>query len=302
MPYENPGRSFVEKFGVVTSAEGVLLYAQYLRREAGLTDDPPIDLGKIYDRFGVPPPKRRPLPNLQGLLVDPENGIILVNDDDMPPRQRFTEAHELMEILFSSLPHGKGWAGRQGAGVFKQEAKENLCNAGAAELLMPRASFGLYVRRLGVSYSTARQLAMLYQVSTSASLVHMVRVGPGRHVIVLWRMKNKPTEIRKPPPASQLSLSGMPGLAQTPQRLRVEWAFGGPSAPFIPIDKSIPEDSSIYCAWRCGIFTNGEDLLDLAGLPGTWKCENQPFDVERHRYVISLLHAPGDSGCGAAER
>jgi len=302
MPYENPGQSFIEEFGEITSADGVLLFAEYLRRESGLTVTPPIDLGRIYDRFGIPLPKRQPLPNLQGLLVDPEGGIILINDHDFPLRQRFTEAHELMEVLFSALTPGKGWAARQRVGVFKQQAKEKLCNAGAAELLMPRDSFGLHVRRLGVSQSTARQLAILYQVSTTASLVQMVRVGPGCHAIVLWRMKNKPTEMRKTSPANQLSLSGMLGPAQIPQKLRVEWAFGGPGAPYIPMDKSVPEDSSIHCAWKCGTFTTGEDHLDLGGLIGTWKCENQPSEMGEQRCVASLLHAPGDSGCCPAER
>ena len=298
MPYTNPGESFIHQFGPPESIDDVISYARYLREESGIAAVPPIDLAKIYARFDIPPPKRTPLPDLQGMLLDPESGLILINEDDLATRQRFTEAHELMEILFTSLPCSKGWAARR-IGVFKTEVKERLCNEGAAELLMPYATFAPRVRQAGVSYQTARQLAVEFRISITAALVRAARVGPGLHAVVLWRMKNKPTEIRAQGSSEQLSLFADHPMAVSPKKLRVEWTLSGPMIPYIPRDKSVPEDSSIYKAWQDGVYTTGQDNLELGKAKGTFRSENQPFESQGERCVLSLLHLPNDEEHGA---
>jgi len=297
LEYTNPGRVFVEKFGPPQSAEDVVHYVRFLREEAGVGTEPPVDLVRIYDRFGIQTPKRAPLPDLQGLLLNPETGLIIVNDGDPVTRQRFTEAHELMELLFSALPAGRGWAARR-VGGFRSNVKENLCNEGAAELLMPWAAFVPRICRSGVSYHTAWQLTCEFQVSTTAALVQMVRAGPGRHAAVLWRMKNKPTELRAQGLANQPSLFGDPLEGVPSKKLRIEWAWNGPEMPYLPTDKSVPEGTSIYAAWRDQVFTTGEDTLDLGTVKGVFRCENHPFDRKGERFVLSLLHLPGDMDCG----
>jgi hypothetical protein len=155
----------------VNCRDDVLRYVSFLREESGLGMQPPIDLARIYARFQMPTPKRAALPDLQGLLVNPEQGIVLINENDPETRQRFTEGHELVECLFAALPSGKGWAARQ-TGSFKHNIKERLCNDGAAELLMPQSTFGPRVLALGVSFSAGRQLATEFQVSTTAAPVN----------------------------------------------------------------------------------------------------------------------------------
>lgn len=275
-------------------------YVHFLMEEASIAPCPPIDLGRIYDRFGIKP-KYSPLPdNQQGLLVNPERGLVLINEDDPATRQRFSEAHELIEYLFSCLPSGGGWASRR-AGPFKQTTKERLCQAGAAELLMPRDSFLPRLLAAGVSYQTARQLADEFRVSAMAALIQMVQLGPGLHGIVLWRMKNKPTEIRRRTPPNQRSLfNDAPRVVDPPPKLRVEWSWNGPRAPYIPPHKSAPDECSIYQAWRDGTFTIGEDNLDLGRIRGVCRCENKPVQIEGQRQVLSLLHLPGDIGCRTA--
>jgi hypothetical protein len=295
--YINPGELFVKKVGPVESGNDVRRFAAFLREEAGLGIEPPIDLAKIYARFGMETPERIRLPNQQGLLVNPEMGLIIINEDDPGTRQRFTEAHELVELLFYALPTGKGWASRQ-AGNFKHNVKERLCNEVAAELLMPQASFARRVRNLGVSYQTARQLASDFEVSVTAALVQMARVGPGRHAVVLWRMKHKPTEIRGRVSQNQLPLFEDFPVQELPKKLRVEWTMNGPGVPYIPVDKSVPDDCSIQKTWLDGVFTVGEDYLDLGSIQGTFRCESKPFEIESERQVLSLLHLPGDAACG----
>ncbi|MBN1316700.1 MAG: ImmA/IrrE family metallo-endopeptidase [Anaerolineales bacterium] len=279
------------------SADDVSRFANFLREEAGLTVDPPIDLIKIYDRFDMPTPVRASLPSGQGLLLNPDVGLIILNEEDPILRQRFTEAHELIELLFAALPEGRGWAARQ-TGPFKHNTKERLCNAGAAELLMPQASFLPRVEHQGVLFQTARNLAPEFEVSLTAALVRIAQVGPGRHAVVLWRIKNKPIEIRHKIPTNQLPLFDFAPTNLPPKKLRVEWSLGAPRTSYIPPDKSVPEDSSIYTAWRDGAFTVGEEHLDLGSVSGHFKCESQPFDSEGERMVLSLLHLPGDAQCG----
>lgn len=294
--FTNPGQSFVERFGPAQSGDDALHYVRFLREEAELSDNPPIDLAQIYARFQMPAPKRISLPNLQGMLLDPECGVILINHDDPASRQRFTEGHELMEFLFSALPSGKGWASHQ-TGVFKHDAKERLCNEGAAELLMPRSTFLQRVLQLGVSFETGRRLAREYEVSTTAALVQMARLTPGYHAVVLWQMKNKPTEIKAKVSPYQLGLFGQVSEIDYPKKLRVEWSLGGSPTNYIPHDKSVPEDSSVYAAWRDKRFTNGKDILALGSTTGKFQCENQPFESDGEYCVISLLHFPGDTWC-----
>ena len=293
MEYINPGVLFTRRFGAPASVDDVMEYVRFLREETGMTIEPPVDLALIYERFGVPIPKRAALTDLQGLLANPERGIILINSADLPSRQRFTEGHELMELLFSALSQGSSGASRR-SGVFKQSAKERLCNEGSAELLMPRSSLVPRVCRVGVSYQTAQRIASEYGVSMTAALVQMVRVGPGRHAVVLWRMKNKPSEIRNTPGVNQLQLfEELPQQAFS-KKLRVEWVLSGRAAPYVPAHKSIPTDSSVYAAWRDGVFTVGEDYLDLSTVRGHFRSESQPFEIEGDRQVLSLLHLPGD--------
>jgi Zn-dependent peptidase ImmA (M78 family) len=294
--YTHPGRLFIERFGPVEGPESIKQYVAFLRKEAEIGTRPPLNLAAIFQRFGIPVPKRAALPGQQGLLINSDLGIILIEERDLETRQRFSEAHELVELLFAAMPTRNNAYNRD-VGNFKYAAKERLCNEGAAELLMPAASYLPRIDRLGVSFETGRLLASEYEVSLSAALVHMTKIGPGRHAVVLWIMKNKPTEIRNRVPDNQLALIDIPLERVAPKKLRVEWAFTGPGVSYIPTDKSVPEDSSIYSAWLGRNFTSGADRLELGSIRGTCYSENLPFEVDGEWSVLSLLHLPGDAVC-----
>ena len=304
--YEHPGRLFIGRAGVPETEAGVLEYANFLRSESGLSDLPPVDLGPIYSRFGIPEPRRATLPAQQGLLMNPEAGLIIINELDIPTRQRFTEAHELMELLFAAFKTGGGWAARQ-HGPFKRAAKENLCNRGAAELLMPRTSFLPRIHDLGSSFGTARRLAEEYSVSTTAALVQMARIGPGSHAVSVWAWAHKPSELRQLSGGRQLSLFGIPADATPRKRLRLAWSIPSDRGPYLPRYKSVPEQSKVYEAWESGEDTEGVDYLALGQVTGHFYSENHPFETDGERMVISLLHLPTDLRCsrrseGLAER
>lgn len=295
--HAHPGRLFVNQYGLVNGPEDVERYAAFLRSEAGVDGEPPVDLAAIRQGFGVPTPQRVVLAGQQGVLLDPEAGLILIEERDRPTRQRFTEAHELIEVLFAAMPTRPNAYGRD-VGNFKHLTKERLCNAGAAELLMPAVTFLPRVRQLGVSFDTARALAVEYGVSLAASLIRMATIGPGRHAVVLWRIKNKPSEIKSQVPENQPALIEMPLVRIAQQKLRVEWSFPRDEKLFIPKDKSVSDDTLVHVAWRDHCFTAGTEHLDLGTVHGAFYSENQPFETEEGWQVISLLHLPGDDGCG----
>ncbi len=281
----------------IEDQDGVMRYVEFLRTEAALGVAPPIDLNKLYDRFQMPVPTRDQL-DQAGILLDAETGLIVISEDDPKTRQRFSEAHEIIEMLIAALPKGKGWHSRRN-GIFDPRAKENLCNTGAAELLMPKSSFMPRVRSIGVSYQSGRRLAREYDVSITAALVQMVRVGPGRHSVVLWRMKNKPTEMNNKVAATQLTLFGE-NIADMPKKkLRVEWSFKSSNAYHIPMDKSVPDDCPITAAWQNHVFTDSECMLDLGNGRSLIRCENNPLERDGETMVLSLIHLSGDSDCNA---
>lgn len=287
MGYEHPGELFLGQYNTIDSHQDVLQYAVFLRKEAGVGADPPIDLNKIYGRFEMPKPGRVALPRQQGLLLDAEKGLILVNSTDPYTRQRFSEAHELIELLFSVLPVSNSRLFNR-VGNFKPGVKETLCNEGAAELLMPRESFRPAVAMNGISYQTAQSLAPRFQVSTAAALVHMTRLSPACHAVVLFRMKNKPSEVRAKVADEQMSIFGERTEALPVKKLRVEWSLRSAKMPYIPTHKSVSEDSLVYDAWVSGSCTSGDEY-GLLGISPRIYCENHPFQVDDEKQVLSLL-------------
>jgi IrrE N-terminal-like domain len=273
--YRNPGQAYLQRYTALHSEEDVLQYVDFLREEAGLSDRPPIDLSCIYAHFGMPIPIRAPLDQQQGILVDSKTGIILIKEDDPIARQRFTEGHELMELLFAAqadlhqtcyLPN---WSERH---------KEHLCDRGSAELLMPTSSFVAHLHLLGISIATGRSLATLYQTSLLATLIRMIRLGSGNCAIVVWRIAHKPSEAKKRPP-------------QPAPKLRIWWSIPTHdwSGGYIPKDKSIVDNSIISQVHKFGQAQQGHEILCWAGCTIACHIEAISIAIGEETCVLSLL-------------
>lgn len=292
MGYVSPGRLYLEKRKTIETFDDVLAYAEFLREEAGLNGVLPVDLNKIFERFEIPEPKSAPLPQQQGLLLDAERGIIVINSRDPEKRQKFTKAHELTEILFDVLPQGKdlfGGGRLDRPGGFKKSTKEFLCNWTAANLLMPTSFVNDQIEKLGANFDCARSITDKCEVSLSAALVQVSRNSKDGLSVVLWRMKNKPTELQNRPPTGQMSMFNTENLLPA-KKLRVEWCLGGLNSPFVPKDKSTEESSLIYQAWETNTLTSGRDLMTFDNRNSEWySSENMPFTLNDERFVISLM-------------
>lgn len=182
--YQHPGYAFLNRYGSLQTEADVFHYVDFLRESAWLECRPPVDLTNIYAAFGMPIPLRVPLEDQQGVLLNSSTGIILIREGDPIVRQRFTEGHELMELLFDAqfdvvqelnLPN------------WDEVRKEKLCDAGAAELLMPKSLFRSHIQHLGTSMETARSLSRIYRTSLIATLIRMVELTQGEYAIALWK-------------------------------------------------------------------------------------------------------------------
>ena len=47
-PYENPGKLFIDKYGLPHDIDDILKYTDFLYQQSKLNDQPPIDLTKIF--------------------------------------------------------------------------------------------------------------------------------------------------------------------------------------------------------------------------------------------------------------
>ncbi len=182
--YQHPGYAFLNRYGSLQTEADVFHYVDFLRESAQLDCRPPVDFTNIYAAFGMPIPLRVPLEDQQGVLLNSSTGIILIREGDPIVRQRFTEGHELIELLFDAqfdvvqelnLPN------------WDEVRKEKLCDAGAAELLMPKSLFRSHIQHLGTSMETARSLSRIYRTSLIATLIRMIELTSGEYAIALWK-------------------------------------------------------------------------------------------------------------------
>jgi hypothetical protein len=285
--YENPAKLFLEHHWVDT-IDDIVAYADFLRSESGVDAAPPIDLLRIITRFGMHAPLYAQLHQQQGLIV-PYHGIpqIIINGTDKPTRQRFTQAHELIELLFLELP-GDFRIDRLKSSIFGTK-KEKICQIGAANLLMPEESFKFKGYQMGISFQTAELLADEYKVSLIASLLRLADVFSNKAAVVLWKMKNKPSELKKEISSEQFIMPGFDATALPSPKLRVEWCYGKFNNHFIPDDKSIPWDSSVYCAWESGTYTEGEEIIPFPRYNHNVIIENKPISINDEKLILSLI-------------
>ncbi|MEO0489971.1 MAG: ImmA/IrrE family metallo-endopeptidase [Cyanobacteria bacterium J06635_15] len=277
-PYCHPGQAFLSRCEWAEAAQMAMAYVAFLRSESGLTDQPPIDLAAIYRHFGMPEPLRAPLVDQQGILVDSNAGLILIKADDPVVRQRFTEGHELMELLFDAWE--QTLAGQ--SPDWQAEEKERWCDRGAAELLMPKSSFVPQLQTLGMSLQAGQTLAKLYTTSLMATLLHMIQHTVGSHALVMWHPAHSRQELTHFEAAKSLP----------PKKLRVWWRSCSPgwTGGFIPKNKSIADDSLIAKAYTTKQIHAGSGQINLGYQAVHCDIEALPVQMGDKGCVLCLLH------------
>lgn len=276
-PYCHPGIAFLSQRDWTDAIQMIQAYGAFLRAEAGLNDEPPVALSQIYRHFGMPEPLRAPLVDQQGILVDGNAGLILIKADDPVVRQRFTEGHELMELLFDAREQELGEQPLD----WPVEDKERWCDRGAAELLMPRSSFIPRVQALGMSLQTGQTLAQLYTTSLMATLLHMVQHTPGSHALVMWHLAHSAQDLAHGDETKPLP----------PKKLRIGWrsCSSGWTGGFIPKNKSITSRSLIAKTHITKQPHSGSEVINLGYRSLQCTAEAMPIQLGDKCCVLSLL-------------
>jgi hypothetical protein len=288
--YQNPGELFIEKFGVPRDIDDVIRYADFLREAAGVGDWPAIDLTRIFERFGIQS-HRVPLVDQQG-SSDGLLGLMLIKEDDSAARQRFSEAHELIELLFYEYKQRPEW--KESVFAASEKIKERACQKGAAALVMPRSSFVPAMLERGFSFDGASGLAAVYGTSLLATIYQMLDEYEDERLLVVWRLALKPTEVVS---GGQAGLAGNdaaagPDEAAGPQRrLRIWWTArsAGARNDFIPAHQSAAEDSVVARCYGCGERLSGGERFRLKGIDGRYQVEAKRVNIGEEMCVLSLL-------------
>lgn len=287
----NPAVTFLRTVRCQNAKELIEEYATFLLRESG-TYDLPVQLERVRQYLALPV-HRQELGSDQRGFTTPDLRIYL-NATDWRTVQKFTLAHELVEVLFLALKAGYAddWLSDR-AFTTLCDNKERFCDSGAADLIMPRPLFTDLVLQRRLSFDWAQDVAARCEVSLTATLWRIIESGAVPVLLVFWRHKHSPTEF-VPSAVGQGNLFGPPEAMDPPKKMRVERVFSPPDFPYIPPDKSVPLQTSIHRAFEEGTILAGYEDLDLVGLRGRYFVESRPFNANGERCVMSLIFLDGE--------
>jgi len=297
-----PGYQFIQQYnkGLPESrgelAECVRDYGDYLRRESGQADELPVDIEAICSHFSLdvrPGQFKNSALDIDGVNLA-ELGIILYEESDALTRQRYTQAHELMECLIVAL-RGNQYPLSVENYLNHAAKKEKLCNWGASLLLMPLKPFNDQVSTLGLGIEAAEQISSIFETSRLATLWHQVNSYPRQCGLIIWRRALKPTQKNGPPDPNQLGLWEGYSPVEPVKKMRVQWSVFGRAARrllYAPQHKSIEETSLIVEAEKRGGLVTGNEYIDLNGIQGDFDVEAVPFLRGDQPHVLSFFYLP----------
>ena len=167
-----------------------------------LTPEPrtikPDHLRLLADNLGVKRLLTRPLTNFKGqhpgvdamLVPLPDGYSIIINQKASYERQRFSFAHELGHVMLLASEPTLGTSARyrsSSSATKNRKAEERLCDAIAAELLMPEETFTREVMKPGRSLRHLPQLASLFGTSLTATAIRYWELLPEPCHLIKWR-------------------------------------------------------------------------------------------------------------------
>lgn len=109
---------------------------------------------------------------------DPEHRVILINSKVRPERQRFTLAHEISHALLLGDDDLLSDIHDAFEGERLEQVIENLCNVGAATILLPQPLMDEMTERFGFTGRTLAELSKRADVSHSTALYALAEQTP----------------------------------------------------------------------------------------------------------------------------
>jgi hypothetical protein len=238
-------------------------------------DKPPF-LPKEYSRFvNIREIQKTNLGDTSGLILKFHDGyVIKVNQDHYQVRQNFSCAHEIGHILFSDLKLENYVRNIEYRTLntsktmeIRARARETLCDAAAAELLMPELVFRKYLSTFGLSITSVEYLANIFQVSVQAATRRIAEVSIEPCVAILWHPypKIKPKGLR---PYIGRQSSG--------------------KANYLPAFKPVDVSSALYKAYQNDTLVKTWKLFKDGNTVKRLPVEAKGFGRGETRFVISF--------------
>lgn len=274
----------------------VRAYGRYLRRQSGQESTSPVDIEAVCDCFSLS--VRAGSFKNADLGIDGANlaelGLILYEASDTLTRQRFTQAHELMENLIIALKDNQYPPSVRN---YLQDAnkKEQLCNWGASCLLMPIEAFSDLVSTFGIGIEAAGRIGRVFQTSRLATLWRMAYAYPRKCGLIIWKRDHKPSENEGKPDPNQLKMWEDYTPSGPKKKMRVQWTVFSKNinqAFYVPRHKSVEEQSLIVQAEEDRALVAGSEYVDLGDIKGTFDIEAVPFMQDDEIHILTLFHWP----------
>jgi hypothetical protein len=281
-----PG-TFLQQTNALPSATLFRDYARYLL-QSSVAWKLPVPLDLIRKRHGFQ--RRAASISSRGFLLGDH---IFINSDDLLTVQRFTEAHELMETLVVALRAEEPSRIETNQWPKFEEEKEQWCEQGAAELLLPEDLFFPMVNNQGISLTHGRELAGFCQTSLTATLRRMLDTDLSPCVFAILREGHKKAQY-VPSKVGQGVLWGNPIEWDPPAELRVWRRWSSPQVDkFVCINESFSRDGLTYKALHSGVVGNvmeDYDTLDLENIKGRHHIEAMLVIIGNIPSVMTLIH------------
>ena len=249
-----------------------------MARFAGLRLD---DFQGIADQYGIILHRGRLTGNRPGCYLQDRKTVVLDPRVQSPERLQFTFSHELMH---DRIEQDDDCLSLLADAYIKSDhaTMERLCNAGAAELLMPSEDVQDMTRVCGFSTATIPALCHRYRASSLAVAIHMAFTASHQCYLVIAA----PRDVRQ-----EAALPMLVDVKATParQQLVMLYTVASPSAPYaIKRGQLVPADHLMYTAWQRG----DETMRGWANIPfASGRRWPVPCDALSFRgYVFAFFH------------
>ena len=273
----------------VPDAELVVALAQRAVADLGMA--PPVSAVLMASMRGVSRVEEADMPWAGCLMADDGELVIRLRASDVPGRKRFSAFHEIMHTFmpgFAVVPQYRCDPQFPGDGQepSSKPAVEELCDLGAAEMLLPRAEFLADMAGSAPTISLASKLAVRYAASLEASARRVVDLHHRPAMLIVLEVAPKPSAPRAEP------------------RLRVQLVHANGGWPFIPRHKSVPQGSPLASPLA------GEPVNSTCTLEGIADRPLQDVHVSavfapytdrtsvEHARVVAMISRPGREGRG----
>lgn len=205
------------------------------------------------------------------LLKFSDGYVIKVNEKHHPVRQNFSCAHEIGHALLNELnlePCVEGVEFRtfnpQASAVARARARERLCDAAAAELLMPEQVFKQYLKGFGLSINSIEPLSHVFRTSIQTAAYRIAEVSEEPCLTLIWKLwpPNKPKGLRCKFPKGKFKN--------------------------IPLHAFVKHPSTLYKAYQGDSAVKSFKLFKVDNTVKRLPTESKGFGRGENRYVVSL--------------